>query len=70
MRILEYCSVHIFILQINTGELIWFVKEYALDTRLLSLMELAAMQVAKKGVKFVSFLLSGTGYGVRAVDTD
>lgn len=52
------------------GGIIWFVKEYALDTKLRSQVELGVMHPVRRGVKFASYLSNGMGHGVLAVGTD
>lgn len=52
------------------GNIIWFVKEYALDTKQESLWALAAMQLVRRDVKFARYLLNGKGNGVRAAGID
>ncbi len=52
------------------SELIWFVKGYAIDTKLQSPVELDVMRPVRKGVKFASCLSNGMAHGVLAVGTD
>ncbi|HZB73108.1 MAG TPA: hypothetical protein VE378_00050 [Nitrososphaeraceae archaeon] len=52
------------------GNIIWFVKGYAFDTRQESLWALAAMQLVRRDVKFARYLLSGKGSGAHAAGID
>ena len=56
--------------ELMPSEIVWFVKEYALDTELRSQAVLGVMRPVRRGVKFASYLSNGTGHGVLVVGTD